>query len=198
MIVAFAFIFTAIDFCSSLNIFVCNSSKMGSGGSFSVVHDELIISGADTGSGGNLTAFSNQTSQGEGGGAGYPNDLHSDEHSNPIADSLSFSGTESHYQIFTGKRISLASLAYVFICSSFARQSPPASLGFVCLSVSLSALLEWSQNLATIILTSVAAQPLQLCPPAGPRSTIKPLQVRASARPHRYIVIVHVYACRLT
>eukprot|EP01052_Picozoa_sp_SAG31_P036954 SAG31_NODE_4690_length_3030_cov_3.710338_1_plen_179_part_00 len=167
--------------------------KIGSGGSFSAIQNELIISDADTRSGGNLTAFSNQTSQGEGGGAGYPNDHHSDEHSNPIADSLSFSGTESHYQIFTSKRISLASLAYVFICSSFARQSPPASLGFVCLSVSLSALLEWSQNPATIILkTSVAAQPLQLCPPAGPRLTIRPLQVRASARPHRYIVILFI------
>eukprot|EP01050_Picozoa_sp_SAG11_P004942 SAG11_NODE_330_length_10677_cov_8.535117_3_plen_187_part_00 len=111
MIVAFAFMFTAIDFCSSLNLFVCNSSKMGSGGSFSVVHDELIISGADIGNGVNLTTFSNQTSQGEGGGAqpGYPDDHHSDEHSNPVADSLSFCGTESNYQIFTGKRISLAS-----------------------------------------------------------------------------------------
>eukprot|EP01052_Picozoa_sp_SAG31_P042621 SAG31_NODE_6827_length_1876_cov_2.367473_2_plen_85_part_00 len=84
---------------------------MGSGGSFSVVHDELIISDADTGSGGNLTTFSDQTSQGEGGGASYPNDHHSDEHSNPIADSLSFSGAESYNQTFTGKRISLASRA---------------------------------------------------------------------------------------
>ena len=85
--------------------------KTGSGGSFSAIQNELIVSDADTGNGVNLTAFSNQTSQGEGGGAqpGYPNDHHSDEHSNPIADSLSFSGTESHYQIFTGKRISLAS-----------------------------------------------------------------------------------------
>eukprot|EP01050_Picozoa_sp_SAG11_P023719 SAG11_NODE_4847_length_1747_cov_17.033374_2_plen_120_part_00 len=79
---------------------------MGSGGSFSVVHDELIISGADTGSGGNLTAFSDQLSQGEGGGAGYPIDHHSDKHSNPIADSLPSGGAEDPYQIFTGERIS--------------------------------------------------------------------------------------------
>eukprot|EP01050_Picozoa_sp_SAG11_P001484 SAG11_NODE_64_length_18817_cov_64.238327_3_plen_90_part_00 len=89
---------------------------MGSGGSFSVVHDELIISGADTGSGGNLTAFSDQLSQGEGGGAGYPIDHHSDKHSNPIADSLPFSGTEKHYQIFTGKSTSLVSTTSVFVC----------------------------------------------------------------------------------
>ena len=114
--------------------------KIGSGGSFSAIQNELIISDADTRSGGNLTAFSNQTSQGEGGGAqpGYPNDHHSDEHSNPIADSLSSSEAESHNQTFTGKRISLASSAYVFICPSFARQSPPASLESVCSSVSLS------------------------------------------------------------
>ena len=85
--------------------------KIGSGGSFSAIQNELIVSDADTGNGVNLTAFSNQTSQGEGGGAGYPNDHHSDEHSNPIADSLSFSGAESHNQIFTGKSISLASTA---------------------------------------------------------------------------------------
>ena len=62
---------------------------MGSGSSFSVVHDELIISGGD---------------------------IVSDEHSNPIADSLSFSGAESHYQTFTGKSIILASTALAFIC----------------------------------------------------------------------------------
>ena len=93
-------------------MFVRNDSNK-SGGSFSAIQNELIVSDADTGNGVNLTAFSNQTSQGEEGGAqpGYPNDHHSDEHSNPIADSLSFSGTESHYQIFTGKRISLACIA---------------------------------------------------------------------------------------
>eukprot|EP01052_Picozoa_sp_SAG31_P042210 SAG31_NODE_6633_length_1943_cov_3.928959_2_plen_109_part_00 len=99
--------------------------KIGSGGSFSAIQNELIISDADTSSGGNLTAFSNQTSHGEGGGGqpGYPNDHHSDEHSNPIADSLSSREAESHNQTFTGKRISLAPSANVFICSSFDRQS---------------------------------------------------------------------------
>ena len=111
--------------------------KIGSGGSFSAIQNELIVSDADTGNGVNLTAFSNQTSQGEGGGAqpGYPNDHHSDEHSNPIADSLSSSEAESHNQTFTGKRISLAPSAYVFICSSFARQNPPVR---IYLSVGLS------------------------------------------------------------
>ena len=159
--------------------------KTGCGGSFSAIQNELIVSDADTGNGVNLTAFSNQTSQGEGGGAqpGYPNDHHSDEHSNPIADSLSSSEAESHNQTFTGKRISLAPSAYVFICSSFARQNPPASLGSICLSVSLSALPEWFQNPATIILISAAALVLRLCPPAGPRLTIRTLQVTTSAHP---------------
>ena len=88
--------------------------EIGSGGSVSTTHNELIISGGDASSGGNLTAFiSNQTSQGEGGGAQpcYPNDHHSDEHIDPIADSLSSSEAESHNQTFTGKRISLASTA---------------------------------------------------------------------------------------
>ena len=131
----------------------------------------------------NLTAFSNQTSQGEGGGAqpGYPNDHHSDEHSNPIADSLSSSEAESHNQTFTGKRISLAPSAYVFICSSFARQSPPASLGSICLSVSLFALSEWFQNPATIILTSAALQALRFCPSARSRVTARSPHVRALA-----------------
>ena len=171
--------------------------KTGSGGSFSATHSELIVSGADTGNGVNLTPLPNQTGQHDA--AFYNlNEHRSDQRGNTITDSLPSGGAENHYQIFTGKRISLASLAYVFICSSFARQSPPASLGFVCLSVSLSALLEWFQNPATIILINAAALVLRLCPPAGLRLTIRPLQVRASARPDRYIVIAHVHACRLT
>ena len=91
--------------------------KIGSGGSFSATHNELIVSDGDaSASGGNLTAFPNQTRQGEGGGAGYPIDHHSDKHSNPIADSLLFSGTEKHYQIFTGKSTSLVCTTSVFIC----------------------------------------------------------------------------------
>ena len=114
--------------------------KTGSGGSFSAIQNELIVSDADTGNGVNLTAFSNQTSEGEGGGAqpGYPNDHHSDEHSNPIADSLSSSEAESHNQTFTGKRISLAPQhTYLFVHRLPARVRPPHLDLSVCRSLCL-------------------------------------------------------------
>eukprot|EP01052_Picozoa_sp_SAG31_P006232 SAG31_NODE_284_length_18497_cov_11.811773_18_plen_249_part_00 len=158
-----------------------NGSKTGSEGSFSVNHNELIISGAGTvGNGGISTILLGQA--GRHDVAFYEfNNYHFDGRGNLITTSLSSSGTESQDQTFTGKRISSASSAYVFICSSFANESPPASLGSICLSVSLSALSKWSQNPATIILTSAAALVLRFFPPAGPRLSIRPLQVRASA-----------------
>ena len=71
---------------------------MGSGGSFSVVHDELIISGADISA--NSTIFLGQASRHDVGF--YGNHL-SDEHSNPITNSLPSDGAESHYQTSTRK-----------------------------------------------------------------------------------------------
>ena len=73
--------------------------KTGSGGSFSAIHNELIVSDADTGTGVNLTAFPNQTGQHDA--AFYNlNEHRSDQHTNPITDSLH---SESHSETCTGK-----------------------------------------------------------------------------------------------
>eukprot|EP01051_Picozoa_sp_SAG22_P011057 SAG22_NODE_1036_length_5904_cov_4.908355_4_plen_141_part_00 len=91
-------------------VFSCLSCgiKTGSGGSFSATHNELIISGADTGNGVNLTAFPNQTGQHDD--TFYELDNHrSDERGNPITDSLPSSGSKSHYHTCTGKTISSSS-----------------------------------------------------------------------------------------
>ena len=74
-------------------------------GSFSVFCNK-IMSGADTGSGGkSLTIFLNRHHA-----AFYKlYNNQSDEHGNPITDSLPSGGAESHYQISTGKSTSSSS-----------------------------------------------------------------------------------------
>ena len=93
--------------------------KTGSGGSFSATHNELIVSGAGTGNGVNLTAFPNQTGQHDA--AFYTlNEHRSDQRGNKITDSLPSGGAENHYQIFTGERISSSSQtrsSVLIICS---------------------------------------------------------------------------------
>ena len=76
--------------------------KTGSGGSFSAIQNELIVSGAGTDSNGNLTAFPNQTGQHDA--AFYNlNEHRSDQHTNPITDSLPSAGAKSHTETCTGK-----------------------------------------------------------------------------------------------
>ena len=95
-----------------------------------------------------------------------------DERGNTITDSLPSGGGKSHYETRTGTSTSSSSQnmpLLLIIC--------PPHLDSSSMSVCLSALSEWSQNLATIILTSTEALVLRLCPLAGPRFTIRPLQV---------------------
>ena len=76
--------------------------KTGSGGSFSATHGQLIVSGANTGNDVHLTAFPNQTGQHDA--AFYIlNEYQSDQHTNPITDTLHSGGTESHSESYTGK-----------------------------------------------------------------------------------------------
>ena len=109
--------------------------KTGSGGSFSATRNELIVSGAGTGNGVNLTAFPNQTGQHDA--AFYNlNEYQSDQHTNPITDSLHSGGTESHSETCTGERISSSSQnrsSVLIICS------PDFDLSCVsvCLSISV-------------------------------------------------------------
>lgn len=84
---------------------MCSRGKTGSGGSFSAIHNTPIISGADSASGRNSTIFF--------GRAGLHDDIFyelgnhlSDEHSNPITDSLPSSWTENHCRNITGGIIS--------------------------------------------------------------------------------------------
>ena len=82
--------------------------KTGSGGSFSATHNELIVSGADTGNGVNLTAFPDQT--GRHDAAFYNlNEYQRDQHTNPTTDSLHFGRTEIHSETYTGKSTSSSS-----------------------------------------------------------------------------------------
>ena len=79
--------------------------KVGSRGSFSVVHDELIISGGDKLKLDYLPRLELEMPSDSG------DNHHPDERGNPTTTSLSSSGAESHYQTFTGKSIILASTA---------------------------------------------------------------------------------------
>ena len=73
---------------------------MGSGDSFSIVQDELIISGGDISA--NSTTFLGQAGRHDAVFYELGNHI-SDEHSNPITDSLPSGGVESHYQTSTRK-----------------------------------------------------------------------------------------------
>ena len=73
---------------------------MGSGDSFSIVQDELIISGGDISA--NSTIFLGQAGWHDVGFYELGYDV-SDEHSNPITNSLPSDGAESHYQTSTRK-----------------------------------------------------------------------------------------------
>ena len=75
----------------------------GSWGSFSAtVHNELIIQGAGTNNGGNSTTFLGQAGRHDAVFYELGNHI-SDEHSNPITDSLPSGEFENHYQTSTRK-----------------------------------------------------------------------------------------------
>ena len=67
-----------------------------------MVHNELIIQGADTSNGGNSTIFLGQAGRRDVIFYELGNYLF-DEHTNPITDSLPSDGAESHYQTSTRK-----------------------------------------------------------------------------------------------
>ena len=73
---------------------------MGSGGSFSIVHDELI-SGGDISV--NSTIFLGQDGRHDVGFYELAGNHVSDQHSDPITNSLPSDGAESHYQTSTRK-----------------------------------------------------------------------------------------------
>eukprot|EP01052_Picozoa_sp_SAG31_P025171 SAG31_NODE_2192_length_6226_cov_6.328219_9_plen_150_part_00 len=134
--------------CTAVNIrcetdpypFVRSGIKTGSGGSFSATHNELIVSGANTGNGVNLTAFPNQTGQHDA--AFYNlNEHRSDQRGNKITDSLPSGGAKSHSETCTGKSTSSSSQNRPSLLIVVRLVSLPTSLGFV-LRVCLSALSE--------------------------------------------------------
>jgi hypothetical protein len=96
---------------------VRSDTKTASSGSFSAIHNELVISGADTGNGGNSTIFIGQVGWHDAAFYMYNHNEPADKRGKLTTDLVPSGKTDCHYHTCTGKSI---------------RSSPQSSLLIVC------------------------------------------------------------------